>query len=75
MLQNYPTRRWKRNGRGYNRDVPWVALRGYPRGITWIALPASVGKSEGLVMPRTEWHGEAFYWGKVQPVHAWKKGL
>ena len=73
MLQNYSTRRWKRNGRGCNRDAPWVALRGYPRGITWIALPASVGKREGLVMPRTEWHGEALYWEKVQPVHAWKK--
>ena len=42
-------------------------LRGYPRGITWIALPACVGKSEDLVMPRTEWHGEVIYWGKVQP--------
>ena len=33
------------------------------------------GISAGLVMPRTEWHGEIVYWGKVQPVHAWKKGL
>ena len=33
------------------------------------------GKSAGLVMPRTEWHGEIVYWGKVQPVHAWKNGL
>ena len=74
MLQNYPTRRWKRNGRGCNRDVSRV-LRGYPRDITWIALPASVGKSEGIVLPTAEWHGVAFYWGKVQTVHAWKNGL
>ena len=32
-------------------------------------LPAFKGKSEGLVMPRTEWHGEVFYWGK-SPTHA-----
>jgi hypothetical protein len=33
------------------------------------------GKSEGLVMPKTEWHGEIVYCGKVQPVHAWREGL
>ena len=47
-----------------------------PCGIPWIALPACVKrKSEGLVMPRTGCHGEAFYKEKVQPVHNWKKNF
>ena len=59
-------------------EVITVMLHGSPLGGLSLgyymdALPASIGKSEGLVMPRTEWHGEAFCWGKVQPVHAWKK--
>ena len=54
---------------------------GHPNGLSpwcFMGRPAYQrlkGKSAGLVMPRTEWHGEIVYWGKVQPVHAWKTDL